>query len=131
MQIPEQSLDDTGAEMAFGGELAHAREAHSDQGEFSRGEKTIKRDEREDAYKADGEHKSVGIAPGRIVAAGARLDLGSRAKHQHRRQHRTNRVDDAALEVEAQGELQVAFAASGTAAALNQDFAECIRLGGA
>ncbi len=130
VQIPEQALDDAGADITFAGELAHARQAHGDQGEFSRRKKAVERDQREDAYEADGEHKSVGIAPGRIVAAGARLDLGSRAKHQHRRQHRTNRVDDAALEVEAQGELQVAFAASGTAAALNQDFAECIGLGG-
>src|ERR1700720_2571102 len=113
MQIPEQALDDAGAGVAFAAEVAPTQQPNSDQGESSRRKKAVERDQREDAYKADGEHKWVGIAPGRIVAAGARLDLGSRAKR-HCRDPR-NRVADAALEVEAQRELQVAFAASRTA----------------
>jgi hypothetical protein len=59
MQIPEQALDDAGADIAFAGELAHAREAHGDQGEFRRRKKTIKRDERQDTNEADSKHKCL------------------------------------------------------------------------
>ena len=46
MQIPEENLDDAGADIAFANELTHAREAHGDEGEFRRGKEAIERDKR-------------------------------------------------------------------------------------
>src|SRR6266446_5851001 len=56
MEVPEEDLNDAGANVAFADELTHAREAHSDQRELRRRKEAIERDERENANEAYGEH---------------------------------------------------------------------------
>ena len=111
MKVAEEALDHASTCVALPNKLPHAREPHRDQRKLRRGEETIKGNERENANEAHSKHIWVEFASDGIVAAEARLDSRCRVKCQH--QHRQDRFAEAALELEAKRELQIALAAFG------------------
>ncbi len=59
MQIGQQCLDDTRAEIALGHELANARNAHGDEGKLRGRKEAVESNERQDT---DQTHSKHGVA---------------------------------------------------------------------